>query len=121
MEMSLRFGRAGRKSSTPFFPGAWPSTPAHENRSETSMGHAECNEASEKSRQIMRQPSQSDTVDPTHLDHVVDFHKRISKSLAVFTRPRHPSDTGGSAAGSSSTQSPPMSPVLSVSLLTICA
>lgn len=120
MDMSLRLRRAGRKSSTPFFPGAWPTTPVHENLSETSMGHAECNEASGKSKRIVKQTSRSDNVDPPHLDHVVSFHKRISKSYPVFTRPRNPSEATGSAADSSSTQSPPMSPVLSVSVLIIC-
>ncbi|KAK7694598.1 hypothetical protein QCA50_001784 [Cerrena zonata] len=110
--MSLRFRPPGRKASTPF-PGAWPTTPVHENSSETSMNHAECNEASGKTKRIVKQTSRSENVDPPHLDHVVSFHKRISQSYAVFTRPRHPSNTAASATGFTNKQSPPTSPVLS--------
>ncbi|CAL1695940.1 unnamed protein product [Somion occarium] len=111
--MSLRFRRPSRKSSTPFFPGAWPSTPAHGNASDSCMVHAEDIEALGQSQRSTSSSNRPNVPSPAHLEHVVNFHRRISQSYANLVRsPRQPNPSN-SVTSSPAIRSHPTSPVLS--------
>lgn len=69
-------GPVRQKSSTPFFPGAWPGTPSAAHSLEGGTSGPDDIEA-------LKQIDERQTVDPSlpHLDHVTDFHRRISQSF----------------------------------------
>lgn len=77
----FRQARANRKPSTPFLPGAWPSSSGSEEPNSFREDAASPRSDTYSSRgfaQVEKSPAT-----PPHLDHVMKFHRRISDSLSA--------------------------------------
>ncbi|KAI0078927.1 hypothetical protein K474DRAFT_1706115 [Panus rudis PR-1116 ss-1] len=78
--MSQRCKRMSRKSSTPFFPGAWPNSSAVEEKSfEADISRPEDVQNGSEAKVHPDAAGYMSSPEPAHLDHVVNFHRRMSK------------------------------------------
>ena len=69
-------GPVRQKSSTPFFPGAWPGTPSRTHSSDNIAGSDDAGTGNP----IDKEQASVQSVLP-HLEHVANFHRRISETV----------------------------------------
>ncbi|KAL4243474.1 hypothetical protein ABKN59_001175 [Abortiporus biennis] len=109
----VRWQQPARKASTPFFPGAWPSSSSQldiSRHTSSEMFRLVDIEAQSESSHGAVKNEDHDTlgypsVDLPHLDHVMDFHRRISQSV-VLSSHSHPSNDSLVLGSPSSTSVP---------------
>lgn len=84
----FRQRRPNRKASTPFLPGAWPSSSGSEDptKDDVSSSVNEPHDANGHPPALEKSPQARISSPLPHLDHVMNFHRQISDTLSPTIR-----------------------------------